>query len=351
MTFDRINKIISKYLKGSIAKTFGHIALLLIITLLTVEMTYNDNSEFGRYECAGFYAWIAYFMATASIIYVNLLVLVPRFLLKRKLTQYILFIGLCIIIAFTLIILAQNVLFFGTESDNADSLVINILGNIVSIGFVIVSTSIFPLFHGWKEYSRYTSDLEVSTIEAELNQLKSQINPHFLFNTLNNANIKVENDPETAYHIITKLEDLLRYQLTDTPNKKIRLKADIAFLSDYLELEKTRRNRFNYTLHADNNLFDMEVFPMLFIPFVENAVKHSLTTKGESQIVISFSSEKDCIHFYCENTKPVVRIKQKTGGLGLRNIKRRLDLLYGSAYTLDIVETEEKYKVNLYLKI
>jgi LytS/YehU family sensor histidine kinase len=237
------------------------------------------------------------------------------------------------------------------ENDTSDSLAINLLGNIVSIGLVIISTSIFPLFHGWKEHSQHINNLEVSSIEVELKQLKSQINPHFLFNTINNANIKVENDPESAYNIITKLEDLLRYQLADTPNEKIRLANDITFLSDYLELEKTRRSRFTYTINTCDNLFDIAVFPMLFIPFVENAVKHSLTAKGESEITITFSTKKDYLHFHCENTKPTAPIKQKTGGLGLKNVKRRLDLLYGSAYTLEIVDSEEKYIVNLYLKI
>lgn len=169
--------------------------------------------------------------------------------------------------------------------------------------------------------------------------------------TINNANIKVENDPESAYSIITKLEDLLCYQLTDTSNKKIRLTDDIAFLSDYLELEQIRRNRFSYSINTGENLFDIEVFPMLFIPFVENAVKHSLTTKGESRIKIILLKEKDHLYFYCENTKPAVPIKQNSGGLGLKNIRHRLDLLYGGACTLDIIESEENYKVNLYLKI
>ncbi|HCO68962.1 MAG TPA: histidine kinase [Dysgonomonas sp.] len=351
MIFEKINNEISNNLKSKIIKAFGHIALLAVITILTVEMTYNDNAGFSRYEYSSLLGWIVYFVAIASVIYINMFVLVPRFLLKGKLTHYLLFIGLCVIISLFLIVVAQNLFFIFPTDDNTNTTVINIAGNIISIGLVIISTSIFSLFHGWKEYNQRKNELEASTVEAELKQLKSQINPHFLFNTINNANIKVENDPESAYSIITKLEDLLRYQLTDTPNEKICLTNDIAFLSDYLELEKTRRNRFIYSIKTDDSLSNIEVPPMLFIPFVENAVKHSLTTKGESIITISFSKEENCLHFLCENTKPAMPVKQKTGGLGLKNIKRRLDLLYGSAYRLDIIDLEEKYIVNLYLKI
>ncbi|MDR1370964.1 MAG: histidine kinase, partial [Dysgonamonadaceae bacterium] len=195
------------------------------------------------------------------------------------------------------------------------------------------------------------NELETATIETELKQLKSQINPHFLFNTINNANIKVEKDQDVAYNIITKLEDLLRYQLTNTSNDKIKLESDISFLSDYLELEKTRRNRFFYKIIADESIYNLEVFPLLFIPFVENAVKHSLTTKGKSTIIIVFLKENDRLYFCCENSKPLVPIKQKSGGLGLKNIKRRLDLLYRDTYSLNVAESDEKYRVNLYLKI
>ena len=105
------------------------------------------------------------------------------------------------------------------------------------------------------------------------------------------------------------------------------------------------------TIEADERIDVLEIFPLLFIPFVENAVKHSLTAKGESSIIITFLKEDDYLHFRCENSKPKTPIKQKSGGLGLKNIRRRLDLLYGDAYTLDIVESDEKYIVNLYLKI
>lgn len=351
MSLHKINNIISTHLKNKKIKTFGHGMLFIIIVILTVKMTYNDENGYARYEYSVLYEWILYFIVIMGIVYINLLVLVPSFLLKGKLTRYICFIGLCVV-SFLIVIIAGRNLFFDEPSENnTKTVLMNILGAIISVGLVIVSTSIFSLFREWKKYNQLIIELEASTIDAELQQLKNQINPHFLFNTINNANIKVEKDPEVAYSIITKLKDLLCYQLTNSAQGKICLKNDISFLSDYLDMEKIRRNKFFYTLKVDDNVCNLEVSPLLFIPFVENAVKHSLTTKGESKIIISFTMEKNHLHFYCENSKPSVPIRPKSGGLGLKNIKRRLDLLYNDAYILDIINLEEKYIINLYLKI
>jgi len=351
MLFKKINIAISKLLKNKKFKAWWYVVLLFITAILTIEMTYNNGGKDSRYEYSVLCEWIVYFSAITSVICINMLVLVPRFLLKGRLTKYVCFIGLSVIITLVIIVAAQNLLFDVSPDSNAKTVLLNVFGNMISISLVIVSTSIFSLFRGWQENNQRINELETATIETELKQLKSQINPHFLFNTINNANIKVEKDPKTAYSIITKLEDLLRYQLADTSNDKICLKNDLSFLSDYLELEKTRRNRFFYTIEADEKIDDLEIFPLLFIPFVENAVKHSLTTKGESNIIITFQKEDDYLHFYCENSKPNPPVKQKAGGLGLKNIKRRLDLLYGNNYTLDVTESNEKYIVNLYLKI
>lgn len=352
MLFKNINITISKLLRNEKSKPLEHISsLLFVIIVLTIEMTYNNGSKYNRYEYSVLCEWIIYFVAITSVIYFNISVLAPRFLLKGRLTRYVCFIGLCVVITLTIIIIAQNLFFDLSPNNNPKRVLLNIFGNMISISLIIISTSIFSLFRGWQENNQRINELEKTTIETELKQLKSQINPHFLFNTINNANIKVEKDPEEAYSIITKLEDLLRYQLVDTSNDKICLNNDISFLSDYLELEKTRRSRFVYTIKADEGTGDLEIFPLLFIPFVENAVKHSLTTKGESNINITFQKENDYLHFFCENSKPISPAKQKPGGLGLKNIKRRLDLLYGDTYTLDITESNEKYIVNLYLKI
>ncbi|MDU1905197.1 MAG: histidine kinase [Dysgonomonas sp.] len=348
--FEKINNKISKGLDESKYKYFWLFFFLFIILILAFQMVVNTIST-HRFEYTFFYTWLAYFIIVTGIISFNLRVLVPRFLLRGKLASYILSIVGCVLLTMFLLIFTQYLFFDTTEGDAPESLWINLMGNLLSIGMIIISTSVYALFRGWAEYSQQVNELEASTKEAELQQLKSQVNPHFLFNTINNVNIKVERDPQQAFAMITKLEDLLRYQLTETSHEKVFLKDDISFFNDYLELESTRRSRFSYSIKADDEVYSQKVFPLLFIPFVENAVKHSLMAKGESIINITFTKIQDSLFFSCENTKPSVSVKHKSGGLGLKNIKRRLELLYENTYTLDITESENKYIVNLWLKI
>lgn len=351
MAFNKINIKITEYLKNENFKILKNSLLLFVVAVIAFGLIYNSPNEYNNYEYSLFYEWLAYFIILTAIIYTNLKVLVPNYLLEGKLTKYICFIMVCTIIALLFIILTQNILYYSSAEPASSYLLLNITGNLLSIGLILVSTSIYPLFRGWSIHSKYIYELKASTTEAELQQLKSQINPHFLFNIINNANIKADKDAESAFNIINKLKDLLSYQLEDSINNEVKLEDEISFLSDYLDLEKTRRSKFGYQLSVDGEVTNLMLPPLLFIPFVGNAVKHSLTTKEYSTIDIAFSLEQEDLHFYCKNTKPTIPIKHKSGGLGLENIKRRLSLLYGNAYTLKITDSNESYIVNLYLKI
>lgn len=349
--FEKINHIISKVLSEYKFRYLRLMFFMTIFLMLTYQMA--DFTTRGLHsENLFIYTWVAYSLIIAGVILFNINVLVPRYLLTGKRIKYILSISACVVLILVLISIAQNLLFkIDVTSYIPDNFLLNLLGNLFSMGMIIVSTSIYALFRGWAEYNRQVAELETSTKEAELQQLKSQINPHFLFNTINNVNIKFEKEPRKALEMITKLEDLLHYQLKDTNSEKVYLKNDISFFTDYLELEKTRRSRFSFSIETDPGVNNLEVFPLLFISFVENAVKHSLSAKGESIINILFARKQDKLYFRCENTRPSVSVEYKAGGLGLKNIKRRLYLLYGNTYTLNITESENKYIVELWLKI
>ena len=146
------------------------------------------------------------------------------------------------------------------------------------------------------------------------------------------------------------LSDLLRYQLYDSTKEKIVLAKDIAFIQNFLGLEKIRKNDFTYTVHAEGNMDTVLLPPFLFIPFVENAVKHGASTVGHSYLTVSFKIIDKQLHFYSENSKPAVKYAG-IGGLGLANIKRRLELLYPGTHTLEIKEDVDKYTVNLIISL
>jgi sensor histidine kinase YesM len=348
---NNIDEKVIYMLNGKELRLFRHLLSLLVIGVIVFGMIYKNSD--GYYSEYGLlYQFIGIYLLFVGAIYFNLYFLVPKLLLKGKLFAYSFLLAISMIFTLFAIVLIQNTFsYFQYDNRTGSEIGINIISTLISIGLIIMASSTFPLFRNWTERNKSINELETATIEAELQQLKNQINPHFLFNTINNANIKVEKDRKSACHIITKLSELLRYQLTGTSQSTVILKNDITFLTDYLELEKTRRDRFSYKLDTEKVVSNIKIPPLLFIPFVENAVKHSVSVKEGAYIRILFQEEKGYLHFYCENTKPATPSKYKSGGLGLKNIKRRLELLYGNNYTLRIDESDKKYIVNLYLKI
>ena len=229
--------------------------------------------------------------------------------------------------------------------------IINLLSTTISFCFLFAGTTTFVIFKHWIIDLQRADELEATTLQSELKLLESQINPHFLFNMLNNANIMIQEDPDMAFYIVEKLEDMLRYQMNDSSRKKVYLREDILFLTDFLELEKTRRDDFEYTISQDGDIENIQIPPLLFIPFVENAVKHNLDSSASSYVHLSFSAIAGNLVFICENSIPLKPITRKTGGLGLANIQRRLNLLYNDSYLLEQTKADLTYTVNLQLPI
>lgn len=242
------------------------------------------------------------------------------------------------------------------QTENASVLkvvsIISIFASILLLMLIIISPTCLLLFREVAQQNLRNSELHVSTAQTELKMLKQQINPHFLFNMINNVNVLVQRSPQEASDLLFRLEDLLRYQFADSNRENVSLKSDIQFLHDFLDLEKTRRTNFRYEIRTEN--IDNELFipPLLFIPFVENAVKHNSDGENESWIEISFSISDNTLKFSCINSKPpYMSVPAKVGGLGLQNIKRRLELLYPDAHTLEINDDEKEFRVFLCINL
>ena len=329
-----------------------NITTFLIIAFFAFQNVYGYFTGIGW-----FYAYLISLSIFMLPTYINQFILIPRLLVKNKLSFYIA--ALFLIIITGLLIYAPIVQYlyqkYGviTEifvNENAYSLP-NVLYAIMIIGMITMGTTSIELFRRWMIYDRQITELEKTTMQSELQQLKNQINPHFLFNMLNNANILVKEDPDEASRLLTKLDDMLRYQLNDSARQEVFLSADIHFLTGFLELEKMRRDHFEYLISKEGDVNNVKIPPLLFIPFVENAIKHNPDSENLSYIYLYFCVEHDELTFTCENSKSLVPVKKETGGLGLSNVQRRLELLYGKDYSLRIEETETQYKVHLQLKL
>lgn len=302
------------------------------------------------------FTWHAYFL---SMFYLNMYVLIPMFLYKEKYVAYLFSLVIIIISGY---LIASNITeshmkdykFFKGESKNTFDFFVTM--HIVTM-MVFASTSI-KLFQRWARDNNRINELEKNSLQIELRELKNQINPHFLFNMLNNITVLVKKNPDKASNIIMKLSDFLRYQLYDNNQHSILLLSEIQFLNDFMELEKTRRDEFSFALTIENESTDKTFIsnlvlpPNLFISFVENAIKHSVDLDNPSEIWVKFIVSDNQLKFICENTKPSELIVNSTNsGLGLANIKRRLQLLYQNDYTLEIEEKTNNYKVTLILPI
>lgn len=368
----KIEDILNDFLLKPQFKIYRHLFLFLISLIIAMNILWDVPDKIilnsSRIAIAVIYLGI-----TMVMIYFNIYVLVPRFLIKNKFTQYILSaIGL-VTFSIIAIILMQEFLYnipgisrehvienevssdtYPTENGGSGlmlAVLVGITSSIFGTSLLIAGVSAFMLFRYWTMNNQRISDLKSETLQSELSFLKSQINPHFLFNMLNNANIMVDEDPEMASQILTKLDGMLRYQINDSTRDKVDLEEDISFLTSFLDLEKTRRDHFEYTVRKEGDLNNVQVPPLLFIPFVENAVKHNPDNNNLSYVYLYFEVKNNQLIFRCENSKPVKPVQQKVGGLGLANIKRRLDLLYGNNYSLELNETETTYTVNLQFKV
>jgi LytS/YehU family sensor histidine kinase len=212
----------------------------------------------------------------------------------------------------------------------------------------MISVSVVLLFRRWVRNERHIAELEAVTLRSELEQLQTQVNPHFLFNMLNSIIVLTKKNPAEAAGVIRKLSDMLKYQFRGFTKQVIRLGDDIRFLTDYLNLEKLRRDRFEFTVTADSGVEELSLPPLLFIPFVENAVKHNNDSRNLSFVRLRFGLEKDTLCFECVNSRPLRPMRRdEAGGLGLPNVRRRLDLLYGDRRRLEITENDTSYSVQL----
>ena len=193
----------------------------------------------------------------------------------------------------------------------------------------------------------------LSKAEAELNFLKSQINPHFLFNSLNSVYFLIDKNNPEAREVLHKFSDMLRYQLYEANGDKIPIEKEIAYLGAYADLQKLRKDE-NYSIefNCGPEVKGFSIEPLLLIPFVENAFKHISHKSNQANFVrVDMIRRNSLFEFTVENSKESGTSTDQYGGIGLNNVKRRLELLYPGKHELEISDKYGVYKVIFKLKI
>ncbi|KAA2242993.1 histidine kinase [Chitinophaga agrisoli] len=210
-------------------------------------------------------------------------------------------------------------------------------------------------FISWYGDIRLKENLSRKNFETELALVKSQIHPHFLFNTINNIDVLIEKDAARASLYLNKLSDIMRFMLYETKAEQMPLSKELDYINKYIALQQIRSANANYVRYqvegdAANNM----IAPMLFIPYIENAFKYAEHRKSENAINIQLKIEKDIIHFNCENMYkrelPPQSGNNGYNGLGNELLQKRLQLLYPGKHSLHITHDNGVYKVNLMLQ-
>lgn len=354
------NNIVIRFLISPRLKIIRHLALWIVVLSIFIGLAWYEGeqalpmSSFDKFRSLFLYVFI--FMV---FIYFNIYVLTPRLLLKNRWGLYFCSLsGIVVFILFVFILITYIFYEDFSEQHHPEGIihilagVINLISNFMIFYLLFAGTSTFVLFKRWAQDMKLSEELRTATLQMELKLLENQINPHFLFNILNNANIKIEKDPYIAIHIIEKLEEMLGYLMNEGTHEKVSLQQEISFLSDYLELEKTRRDQFRYTVVKNGDRANISIAPLLFISFVENAVKHNQDSRLPSYVNVSFNIIENTLLFICVNSIPQHTVRKKeVGGIGLTNIKRRLELLYNGNHSLEQKITDLTYTVKLELKL
>lgn len=203
-------------------------------------------------------------------------------------------------------------------------------------------------FITWFNEIKLKEALREKNHEMEMALIKSQIDPHLLFNTINNIDTLILRDPVEASKYLNKLSDIMRFVLYETGAEKILLSQEIEYIEKYIELQKIRTANESYVhFEVNGDVGNKSIVPMVFIPFIENAFKHTSNKKLENAIVIKIIVQDDAIQLVCENKYDPKSVKQPNSGLGNELVQKRLDLIYKGRHTLDVHKGEELYSVQL----
>ena len=227
--------------------------------------------------------------------------------------------------------------------------------NLVTTTIILFLANAYGFISDWWKERRIHHTLEREKLAMELSVLKHQINPHFLFNILNGLYaMALKNDDEPTAMGIEKLSRMMRYVLYESNDKLVRLDQEVEYIQNYIDLQRMRMgDNVEIDFKVEGEMANQGIAPMLFIPFIENAFKHGLSTVRPSLIAISMCLDQNTLDFQVSNTlHPQTPLAQKPfGGIGQENVHKRLDMLYPGQYVLQIEEEKEIYSVNLKLDL
>ncbi len=332
-----------------------HRTLLLHLSFWVLYCTYRfyDISEFTGWQLALAYVGIPLFFNLAAS-YAHYFLLLPVWLSRKQVWRYLFFTLSLIGFITAMRILTENQI-YPSFSKNVDYFKTVKLSRIIS---TIWDALGFMLFTGMIRFTIDRFDLESKQkqlqnekLTAELNYLKAQINPHFLFNTLHNLNYLVYAKSDRATEVIIKLSNIMRYMIYDASKSSVLLTKELEYLDDYIHLESIRlTHAFDLTFDKQGDYSQVEIAPLVMITLLENAFKHGVRDKDKnSWIKMKLRVDDQTIFFEVSNQILVADPTKLRSGFGLDNLRKRLDLSYPNRHQLEISQDNHIYTVQLTL--
>ena len=349
------NNLFLQFLIADRYRFYRHITACLSLLLF-----FLITKEWGAYK--GFVDhldWIERCIIITAAFYLNIYVLIPRFLFRGKLVTYtfsligILFICQVITYYLNAVIWREYIISEDLKKVMALPIPTLFIFSLLSLLPFIMLSTLIKIFQLWIKSTEKMQELEQQAAKSELQALRSQIQPHFLFNMLNSINTLLYIDPEKASYTLTKLSDFLRHLLYQSHEERVFLSSELRFLSDFLSLEAMRRDDFTYEItYNEKNIQGIQLPPNILLILAENAVKHSIDALAPTYIYMKCEQKEGWLHFSVRNSVPLrPNPQQKFSGIGLTNLLRRLELLYDDRFKLLQEALPQEYIVTLVLQL
>jgi two-component system, LytTR family, sensor kinase len=326
---------------------------LFWVTLFVAKISI-DLSEHGRWDVALVNETVGLFFY-AILVYFNLYYLIPNYLAR----QAPLYLGLLMTVCVVLTPIKVLVLYiwYADQDMLRTGLVRGQIWQLADNFFVGLLSTMLRVVMDWWRYQNEKQQLLTRNMQSELRFLKSQINPHFLFNTLNNLYALTLRKSDQAPEIVLKLSEIMRYMLYECNEKRVLLSKEVQYIHNYLDLERLRQPRnTDITFVTEGRISEQMVAPLLFVPFLENSFKHGLNhaVQGNGFVRLRLRVQDDDLEFTIENNKADHMPRHehpRSGGIGLTNVRQRLQLLYPENHALEISDEPRHYQVTLHLKL
>jgi two-component system LytT family sensor kinase len=288
------------------------------------------------------------------MIYITNYLLIPQLLYKRR---YLWFGVIFISMVFGSSVLKMNIIGHITDTPalynwTAD-IKKRIYDNVIPHFFLVIAGAAVKLLFDYGKLQKRMAETAKEKAEAELNFLKSQINPHFVFNSLNSVYFLINKDNQEARAALHKFSEMLRYQLYEMNEQKVPVEKEIKYLKEYMDLQQLRKDeKYSVQFRCDESVKGFSIEPLLLIPLVENAFKHLSHHNDRTNFVnVEMDRSNGSFHFHVKNSREAQPTTESHGGIGLQNVKRRLELLYPGRHELDIKENADFFDVQLNLQL